>query len=63
MILNHPKFQCANPTNLSHTITVKGENMNDELIIPLDLRGVVRCPVSQQEIPHKKNLLPATGMN
>jgi hypothetical protein len=38
-----PKFQCANPTNLSHTITVEGENMNDELIIPLDLRGVVSC--------------------
>jgi hypothetical protein len=38
-----PKFQCANPTNLSHTITVKGENMKDELIIPLDLRGVVSC--------------------
>jgi hypothetical protein len=38
-----PKFQCANPTNISHTITVKGENMNDELIIPLDLRGVVSC--------------------
>jgi hypothetical protein len=38
-----PKFQCSNPTNLSHTITVKGENMNDELIIPLDLRGVVSC--------------------
>jgi hypothetical protein len=36
-----PKFQCANPTNLSHTITVKGENMNDELVINLDLRGVV----------------------
>jgi hypothetical protein len=38
-----PKFQCASPINLSHTITVKGENMNDELIIPLDLRGVVYC--------------------
>jgi hypothetical protein len=38
-----PKFQCANPINLSHTITVKGENMNDELIIPLDLCGVVSC--------------------
>jgi hypothetical protein len=36
-----PKFQCANPTNLSHTITVEGENMNDELVIPLDFRGVV----------------------
>jgi hypothetical protein len=24
-----PKFQCANPTNISHTITFKEENMND----------------------------------
>jgi hypothetical protein len=38
-----PKFQCANPTNLSHTITVKGEDLNDELVIPLDLRVVVYC--------------------
>jgi hypothetical protein len=38
-----PKFQCANPTNLSHTITIKGDNMNDELVIPLDLRLVVSC--------------------
>jgi hypothetical protein len=36
-----PKFQCANPTNLSHTITAKGDNINDELIIPLDLCVVV----------------------
>jgi hypothetical protein len=38
-----PKLQCVNPTNLYHTITVKGDNMNDELIIPLNLRGVVSC--------------------
>jgi hypothetical protein len=38
-----PKFLCANPANLSHTITVKGEDLNDELLIPLDLRGVVSC--------------------
>jgi hypothetical protein len=38
-----PKVQCSNPTNISHTITVKGDNMNDELSIPLDLRGVVSC--------------------
>jgi hypothetical protein len=38
-----PKFQCSNPIVLSHTITVKGENMNDNLAIPLDLRGVVSC--------------------
>jgi hypothetical protein len=38
-----PKFQCANPKNLSHTITVMGEDLNKELVIPLDLRGVVYC--------------------
>jgi hypothetical protein len=38
-----PKFQYDNPTNLSHTITVKGYNMNDDLVVPLDLRGVVSC--------------------
>jgi hypothetical protein len=56
-----PKFQCANPTKLSHTITVKGQNMNDELVIPLDF--VLWCLASQQAIPHKKNLIPVTGMN
>jgi hypothetical protein len=45
-----PKFQCANPTNLYHTITVKGENINDELIIPLDLRGVVSCFTTRKPI-------------
>jgi hypothetical protein len=25
-----PKFQCVNPINLSHTITVRGENVKDE---------------------------------
>jgi hypothetical protein len=38
-----PKIQCANPINLSHTITVKGEDLNDDLVITLDLRGVVSC--------------------
>jgi hypothetical protein len=38
-----PHIQFANPTDLSHTITVKGENMNDGIFIPLDLRGVVSC--------------------
>jgi hypothetical protein len=38
-----PKFQCSNPTNLSHTITVKGEDPNGGLVIPLDLRNVVSC--------------------
>jgi hypothetical protein len=38
-----PKFQFSNPTNLYHTIIVKGDNMNDELVIPLDLCCVVSC--------------------
>jgi hypothetical protein len=38
-----PKFQCFNPINLYHTITVRVENVDDELIIPLDLRVVVSC--------------------
>jgi hypothetical protein len=38
-----PKFQCANPTNISRTIKVRGDNMNDEMIIHFDLRGVVYC--------------------
>jgi hypothetical protein len=36
-----PKFQCTIPTNIYHTIKVKGDDLNDELVIPLDLRGVV----------------------
>jgi hypothetical protein len=43
MVNETPRFQCANPKNLSDTITVKGENMNDELVIPLDLYSVVSC--------------------
>jgi hypothetical protein len=38
-----PKFKFAKPKNLSHTITFKGENINDELIIPSDFCGVVSC--------------------
>jgi hypothetical protein len=45
-----PKFQCANPTNLSHTITVKGDILNDELVIPLDLRGVVSSFTTRKPI-------------
>jgi hypothetical protein len=38
-----PKFQSLNPTNLSHSISVRGENVDDVLIIPLELHGVVSC--------------------
>jgi hypothetical protein len=38
-----PKFQSLNLTNLSHSISVRGDNVDDVLIIPLELHGVVSC--------------------
>jgi hypothetical protein len=38
-----PKFQSLNPTNLSHSISVRGDNVDDVLVIPLELHGVVSC--------------------
>jgi hypothetical protein len=38
-----PKFQSLNPTNLSHAIIMRGENVDDVLVIPLELHGVVSC--------------------
>jgi hypothetical protein len=38
-----PKFQYLNLTNLSHYISVRGENVDGMLVIPLELHGVVSC--------------------
>jgi hypothetical protein len=38
-----PKLQCLEPTNLSSTIIMIGDNVYDVLCIPLDLHGVVSC--------------------
>jgi hypothetical protein len=38
-----PKFQCFKPTNLSHSISMRGENVDDVLVILLDLHVVVSC--------------------
>jgi hypothetical protein len=38
-----PKFQSLNLTNLSHSISSSGENVDDVLVIPLELNGVVSC--------------------
>jgi hypothetical protein len=38
-----PKFQSLNPTNLSHSISMIGGNVDDVLVIPLELHGVVSC--------------------
>jgi hypothetical protein len=36
-----PKLQCFKPTDLSHSINVRGDDMEDILVIPLELHGVV----------------------
>jgi hypothetical protein len=36
-----PKFQYLNPKNFSHSISVRGDNVDDLLVIPLELHGVV----------------------
>jgi hypothetical protein len=38
-----PKFQSLNPTKLAQSISVRGDNMEDILLIPLELNGVVSC--------------------
>jgi hypothetical protein len=38
-----PKFQSLNPTELSHSISVRGDNVEDVLRISLELHGVVSC--------------------
>jgi hypothetical protein len=38
-----PKFQSLNPTNLSHSISVKGDNVDGILLIPLELHGMASC--------------------
>jgi hypothetical protein len=38
-----PKFQSFNLTNLSQSIITRGDNVDDILIIPLELHGMVPC--------------------
>jgi hypothetical protein len=38
-----PKFQSLNTTKRSHSISVIDDNVEDVLVIPLDLHGVVSC--------------------
>jgi hypothetical protein len=38
-----PKFQSLNLTNISHSISVRGDHADEVLVIPLDLHGVVSC--------------------
>jgi hypothetical protein len=38
-----PKFQSLNPIKLSHSISVRGDNVEDVLVTPFELHGVVSC--------------------
>jgi hypothetical protein len=38
-----PKFQCLKHTDLSHSISMRSYNVDDILVIPLDLHGIVSC--------------------
>jgi hypothetical protein len=38
-----PKFQSQNPTKHSHSISVRGDQVEDVLLITLALHGVVSC--------------------
>jgi hypothetical protein len=38
-----PKFQSLNPTRQSHSISVRGDHVEDVVITPLELHGVVSC--------------------
>jgi hypothetical protein len=37
------KLQCLNPTELSHTIILRGCDVEEVLVNPLELNSVVSC--------------------
>jgi hypothetical protein len=43
VVNERPTFQCFEPTNISHSIRVRGDNVDDILVILLDLHEVVSC--------------------
>jgi hypothetical protein len=43
VVNENPKFQCQEPTELSHTISVRGDDVDEVLSIPFELNGVVSC--------------------
>jgi hypothetical protein len=38
-----PKVQFPEPSDLSHSISMRGDDVEDVLVIPLELHGVVYC--------------------
>jgi hypothetical protein len=51
-----PKFQSLEPTDLSHTISTRGDNIEDVLIITLDLNGIMSYFPTFK--PPKRYLIP-----
>jgi hypothetical protein len=43
IVNERPKFESLNPTKLSHSVSVRGDNVEDVLVIPLELHGMVSC--------------------
>jgi hypothetical protein len=56
-----PKFQSLNPKKLSHSISVRGDNAGDVLLIPLSYMAWYHA--SQPSNPHSWSLKPVTGMS
>jgi hypothetical protein len=56
-----PKFQSLNPTKLSHSISVRGDNVEDVLLIPWSY--MARYHASQPSNPHSWSLKPVRDMN
>jgi hypothetical protein len=62
VVLNEvPKSQCLKPTDLSHSISVRGDDVEDVLVIPLEFHGVVSF--FKRSIHLKSNFKPVAGMN
>jgi hypothetical protein len=41
--MKHQKIKCLKPTDHSHSISVRGDDVEDVLVIPLNLHGIVSC--------------------
>jgi hypothetical protein len=62
MVVNETlKIQCLKPTYLSHSISMRGDNVEDVLVIPLDFHDIVSF--FQRSSHPKKNSKPVIGLN
>jgi hypothetical protein len=62
VVLNEtPKLQCLEPTELLQTISVRGDNVEEVLVIPLELNCVMSF--FQHSNRPKRNLIPVIAMS